>query len=585
MRNTQIHIGDFETSTGNIDGSTNVYLWGISSLDKKHRYLGTHITDMFDTIKYYEIKTVLFHNLSFDGEFITHWLIDNGYKFVDNNFGKPLEPFTFTRMKTDMSIIYDLQVNIDGHVVKFGDTAKLLLASVDKMGKMLGLPKLEIDYDKYKYFESIHHVPDQLIEYLWRDIDIVIDIYSQFKHTFKNHGITLGSTALKDYKKHIGNWEFAKRFGGYFYNPKTRKQEYNNVLTKEQWNEFKKSYRGGLVVFNEKYIGQHLKNLDGYSCDYNSMYPSVYGSNLFPVGKPYEHYIYGENVLQLHKIYIRKAAIKNDTLPAIIPSNYNVSKFETKYLHTVEDEYYSIWEWELKIWEKFYDLEYRVVKTWWFYGEYIFKSWTDEKKYLKENAKNVVDREYNKGLLNSFYGKHGQNYMRQHRSMVHDPEGTLPGTRYGEYVDTPVTTESDNLSYVPVASAITAYARVELCNAIWENQDIFIYGDTDSIYCTKKPTGVPIHDTNFGCWKYEKRFTEFKFIKPKAYICKLTHEYKNYQWNEADRLHVALAGLPKEKHKDLTFEIFNRGHELPKGKKQKKNVKGGIILVENKYTL
>lgn len=579
------YIADFETSTGNIDGSTNVYLWGISSLDKKERYLGVNLNDFFVSVKHYGLKEILFHNLSFDGEFLTHWLVDNGYTFVDDNFSVPFAPNTFTRMKTDMSVIYDLQVNIDGHVVRFGDTAKLLLASVDKMGSMLGMPKLEIDYDKYKYFEHIRDVPPILIDYLWRDIDIVIDVYTQFKRTFKNHGLTLGSTALKDFKKHIGRWEYVKRFGGIYYDKRQEKKVYHEVITKEQWNEFKKSYRGGLVVFNEDYMGQLIENIDGYSADYNSMYPSVYGSNLFPVGKAYEHPIFGSNVLKLHKIFIRKAVIKNNVLPAIIPSNYNASKYETKYLKTVEGEYYNIWEWELKIWEKFYDLDYRIVKNWWFYGEYVFKSWTEEKKYLKENAKNNIDREYAKGMLNSFYGKTGQNYIRKHRAMIHDPECTLPGTRYGEYVDTPVITEDDVVSYIPVASAITAYARVELCNAIYENQDIFIYGDTDSIYCTEKPTGIKIHDTDFNAWKYEKRFTKFKYIKPKAYMAQLTHVYKNKKWSETDKLHVALAGLPKEKHKELTFDIFNRGHELPKGKKQKRNVKGGIILVENKYTL
>lgn len=582
---SDILIADFESSTGNVDGSTNVYLWGISSLDKKDRYIGVHIKDMFATAFHYKLKKVMFHNLSWDGEFIIHWLIKQGYKPAQGLFDDPKDDMTFTRMKTDMGVVFSIKVKNNGHIIQFGDTAKLLVSSVDKMGEMLGLPKLKIDYDKYKYFDKIEDVPAELIEYLWRDIDIVIDIYTVFKKQFKYHGITLGATALKSYKKHLGNWEYVKRFGGRMHDFKTSKKTYHEVLTKEQWDEFKKSYRGGLTVFRKDYIGVEINTKDGYSADYNSMYPSVMEKYLYPVGKPYEYPILGSNVLRLHKIYIRKANIVDDKLPSIIPSNYNKSKYNTNYLDSVEMEYYNIWEWELERWEKFYDMDYRIVKTYYFYGEYAFKTWVQENKHLKENAKNDIDRQYYKTLLNTLYGKTGENYKRKHRVLVENNIDDLTGVKYGSYIEQPVVTESEILSYVPVTSAITAYARSELCDAIYANKDIFIYGDTDSIYCTEKPSGIPIHDTHFGKWKYEKRFTKFKFIKPKAYIAQLTHKYKKTEWVETDKLHIALAGLSKENHNLLNFSNFNKGFVLETGKKQKRNVKGGVILIETKYTL
>lgn len=238
-----IHIGDFETSTGNIDGSTNVYLWGFSTLDKKHRYSGVNLSEFFECIKEHKVKRIYFHNLKWDGNFIVNWLLDNGFMPTEEIFTTPDIPNTWSWMCDTNSSIYDLQVNLDGHIIKFSDTAKLLMASVDDLGKMLGMPKLEIDYDKYKFFNTIHEVPPDLIEYLWRDIDIVIDVLKQFKQSYNHHGLTLGSTALKDFKKEYGRWNFVKKFGGYYFEPKTKKRKYNRVLTVEQWDEYKKGYR------------------------------------------------------------------------------------------------------------------------------------------------------------------------------------------------------------------------------------------------------------------------------------------------------------------------------------------------------
>lgn len=587
MRNKPL-IADYETSTGNIDGSTNVYLWGISSLDKKDRYIGVTIEEFFATIRYYELPYILFHNLKFDGKFIIHHLIEQGYSFADKPFQTPEEPNTFTMMQTDTSIIYSLVVNMGGHVVKFGDSARLLVSSVDDMGKVLGLPKLMIDYDKYKHFDHIDDVPSMLVDYLWRDIDIVIDFYNQFSSTYKGHGITLGSTAMKNFKKHYGNNEYVKNFGGYFYHQGTKKKVYNPILTLDLWNEFKASYRGGLTVFRQDYTGVEidLTKHNGYSVDYNSHYPAQMMNNRLPVGTPYEYPIYDDGVLQMHKIYINKATKKEDILPAIIPSNYNVSKYEIHYMNEVEDEYYNIWSWELEVWEKFYDMDYRIVKTWWVRSEYVFRTWVEKMKHLKENAKNDIDKLYAKTILNSLYGKWGQNHQRAHRVIVHDPFKDRSGTRYGEYVEEAVLTDTEDLSYIPMASAITAYARTKLCEDILANKDTFIYADTDSMYLTGKAKDIEIHETRFGAMKYEKRFTRFKFIKPKAYIAELVSVYKGGEWIEPKtKNHIALAGLSKENHSKLNFENFNRGHVVQNGKLQGKNVAGGIRLIPINYTL
>lgn len=594
----KIYIADFETSTGNSDGSTNVYLWALSDLDKSERYIDVNIESFMYCLEYNEIDTLYFHNLGWDGMFIVHHLIDKGYKFVDTPFEDPELPYSFSYMKETSGRIYDLQIRIGNKLVCIKDTLVLLNESVDAMGESLGLPKLteQMDYDKYKYFNNIDEVPEDVVEYIWRDIDIVIEMFSNFKSKFKNHGVTISSSAVKDFKKHYGEKEYNKKFGGYYYNPKTRQRETHNVLTTEQWDFVKRSYRGGLVIFQENYKNKLLKNIDGYSVDVNSLYPHAYKDYRHPVGKPYYHEI-KDDMLKLHRIFIKRAKKKWDNIPAFIPSNYSKSSFDTKYLDYVENEYYVIWEWELDIWKEGYHIDYRIVDTLYFEGEFSFTSWAEAKSHLKEHAETDVERDTAKKFLNGFYGKWGQNRTRKNKKIVFDPNHELVGARIGKdglYCEIVETTHDDLLSYIPVASSITSRARTVLLKAVLANRGRVIYCDTDSMYCSSKPVGIEIHDTKFGAWKYEKHFDRFKFIKPKCYIANVLEEYSKikvngkiigYEWKPKNKISRTIAGLTKENHHKITFENFHKGSVIEGGKRQKKNVKGGLVLVDINYTI
>lgn len=583
------YVADFETSTGNIDGSTNVYCYGISSMDKSERYIGVNLQEFFDTIYHYKIKKIYFHNTGWDTEFITHWLLENGIMYEHNPFGCPDVPNTFTRMKDNMNKVYDMKINYKGHTVQIMDTAAILLASVKDLGELLKYPKGDIDYDKYKSFDNVDQLPSELVDYLWRDVDIVIDALSRYKENFPTHGITAAGTAMKDFKKHYGKARFIKNFGGYFTDNKTKKKKLINVLTTEQWDEFKFGYRGGLTIFNEKYIGKHIKGIHGMSIDVNSLYPSVMMNEKMPIGRPYDFELY-DGMLKYHKIFIKKAKRKNPEMPAFIPSNYDMSKYEVNYLADIENEYYNVWEWELERWCKGYDIEYRIVKTWYFEWEYVFTSWIKEKKSLKENATNPIDEIQIKTIINGHYGKYGQNYKRIEKEIVYDPDGELSGRRYGKYdefVEQPVKTVNEELSYIPIASAITAYARCVLLDIVLKNIGSVLYCDTDSIYAMHGIEGAKIHQTKFGYWKPEYKFSEFKFIKPKAYLARLTHKFNKYkmEWEETDGIKRAIAGLSKENHHKINFDNFNKGQEVIGGKRQKKSVKGGLVLTDIQYTL
>lgn len=67
----------------------------------------------------------------------------------------------------------------------------------------------------------------------------------------------------------------------------------------------------------------------------------------------------------------------------------------------------------------------------------------------------------------------------------------------------------------------------------------------------------------------------------------MTHTYNKYTgaWEEKPKIKRAIAGMSKENHHLVNFDNFHRGFVFSDGKRQKKNVKGGIILRDIKYTL
>lgn len=605
------HIGDFETSTGNIDGSTNVYLWGFSDLTKKDRYIGVDCKSFLESVNYYKIKKMYFHNLKWDGKFILHELFNNGYEWVDNPFRNPKNPKQVSWMQDDRGVFYSINVQFpDGSLTQFKDTARLFPMSVDQMGKVLGLPKLRVDYDAYKHFDDISQVPQKLIDYLWRDIDIVIEVYKGFSEIYKGHGVTVGATALKSFKKHYGEYNYVKDFGGKWTDRKTGKIIYNNVLTVEEWEEIALSYRGGLVLFKKKWLNVEIKR-DGYTVDYNSLYASAQRDNKLPYGRPMKHKPIFGSYCTLLKIHIEKGRLKDMEFPAFIPRNDNKTKYEVNYQSELENEYYTIWDFEFEYWKAEYDLEYVILDRTYFKTKYVFTDWINAMAHLKENAPNKTERNYHKGIMVNSYGKMAQKYRRVHREIRHDPEKLQNGVRYGaaeEWVEVAVISEDTSvLSPIHTGSAITALARCELLKGVQANRKSFVYGDTDSMALLAKAEGLKLDDNKFSCWKYEKHFSNFKFIKAKSYICQLKGVYNsktggwdniedvierdkewddlNRVWIKSDGIHRALAGLSLENHHKVTFSNFEKGVIIDGGKKQCKNVKGGLILTDIKYTL
>lgn len=585
-------IGDFETSTGNSDNSTNVYLWGIKSTDKNNKHIGVDLYSFFDTISKNAIRFIYFHNLSWDGNFILHWLLENGYTPVNDNIKKhELEEGEFSHLITDTKKIFKITVRLfGGHLIEFGDTVALLPMSVEKMGKILNYPKGEIDYDEYKHFNDISEVPSTVIDYLWRDIDIVVDFYNGFSSVYKGHKMTIGSTALESFKKHYGRYDYTRDFGGKY---RSKKGLFNNeVLTKDQWLYFKQFYKGGYTQGNEKLRNKRIFCPNGNSADVNSMYPGVMEQYLLPYGKPLEYEPEG-TFIEFQQIFILKTWKIDDDMPAHLHNPKGRLNSKVKYVDEGARFFAFYIKEEIEELKKTYQLvegvNYTVIKRWYFKTKYSWRDWITTEKEKKINAKNGIERETGKLAMNSPYGKTGEKFRKGRTVFTFDDKMEEVGTRFGkhnEWVMTKDVSESDDLSYVPMAATITAYARIILLKAIRANKKSFLYADTDSIYSSEKIDGIPMHESKLGYWKPELRFTSFKWIKPKCYLADVIEEYdKDNKWIKEKYLKKAIAGLTLESQGKVNWDNFNEGNIIEKGKRQKKNVKGGLILVDIDYTL
>lgn len=562
-----IYYSDFETSTKLVNNKVNVYLWGLISNDNLIREYGVNIKSFFDYLSKEDNAIVYFHNISWDGCFIIHYLLDNNFKFVENIEKK--DKYVFSWIADYNTNIYNIKVKFNKNTITFLDSLKILVNSVEKLGKVLNLPKLKIDYQDYTFFNSKEEVPEILKEYLFRDIDIVREYMVKFKSKVSKLKTTIASTMYNEFIEYYGPYNFIKDFGNPF-------KEGKNVITKEIWLKVKQSYNGGFTAVSPRYLNVDIKNINGVSYDWNSMYPSVMLNYKMPYGTPTNFKLF-EDDLELLEIRIINATKKYSELPAMLAVN-NTGMYVNKYEDNVKDTTITIWKEEFEILLKLYDIDYLKISTLYFRCKYVFRDFIAKIKEEKINATNLIDRYIAKIKQNSLYGKFGQSIERISKILVFDPDKLICGIRYGqkqEWVEVRKTTYLNIIPYIPIASYITSKARTLLFEAIYKNKDKFIYCDTDSIYLTSEGVGLDISDKEYGCVKIEHRFDRFKCLKLKCYMLNDIKE----------GIVIRVAGLPDKGQKTLNFDNFEKGMTLIETKLQKKHYVGGLILENIDYTL
>ena len=110
----------------------------------------------------------------------------------------------------------------------------------------------------------------------------------------------------------------------------------------------------------------------------------------------------------------------------------------------------------------------------------------------------------------------------------------------------------DNI-YLPIATFITSWAKKYLVDNINHNRDKFLYCDTDSLHVfgeLKDIKGLNIDSKQYGAWKHELTFDDFKYLGAKRYAEK---EIGSEHWD------IKCCGLTNEIMQSIdditTFEL------------------------------
>ena len=552
------YAADFETTT--LADDCRVWAWAVCEVGSPENVqYGNSIATFLEWCEVHSGSRVYFHNLKFDGKFVLHRILSDGWLWVPAK--EEAGARRFTTLISDMSQFYSIKLWFsEDRAVEFLDSLKIIPLPIAKIPKAFGLPieKLELDYVEFR--EEGHVLTEEEKSYISHDVKIAaMALEKMFDQGMKR--MTAGSNAFKDYQSMIGG---KKRFRDWFPEP-----GYDADLRQGG------CYKGGFTAVNPRFAGKIVGT--GCSFDVNSLYPSVMASahgEVLPYGEPVEYegkYAPDED----YPVYIQYVeadfTVKDDRIPCLQLKG-NRMFGETEYIRDSKGEQtMCLTSVDLEMLLEQYDVHsIRYIRGYKFKGSRnLFDGYVDKWTEIKTKATiggNQGMRTIAKLQLNSLYGKMATNPVKQSRRPYLE-DGVVKYSLLPEEFAEPV--------YLPAGAFITAYARSFTIRAAQANYDRWLYCDTDSCYFlgTEPPVGMKVDDVELGAWKMEHVFDRFKAIRAKTYCFECGGE-----------LTVHCAGMPARCHGSVTMENFEYGASF-EGKLKPKDVKGGTILIDDVFTI
>lgn len=460
----------------------------------------------------------------------------------------------------DKGLTYILSIRKDDKVICALSTTNYYDFSLDKIGKIVDLPKLTIDFDKSSM--------KAITIYCKRDVEIIIEamkLYFTFLevHDCGRFGLTKASQAMNMYRHSFLDDEIG-------------------IHTVEPIIELERAaYIGGRT---EAFRIGKLPKSHYISLDINSMYPFVMQKYNLPT-KLVDYYDNPsiERITELLKsrCLIIKALIKTEQAAYAVRYNdkiiFPVGTFDC-YLTTpgikkaIENNHLQ------KVYTVAIYKQSNIFKT------YVDKLYPLKSMYKKENNKPYT--ELVKKMLNSLYGKFGQKkpIIEQEEDMSDYPykrmevfdlvtrqhwiETHLMNVRYVE-----VGEEISNTTLTAIPAHITEYARLLLWEIIEQvGYDNVLYCDTDSIKINKmylEKVKYKIDDYELGALAIEKEHEEFSIWGAKDYSTE--HETK-------------IKGVPKTAKK-LSDNTFRYTRFYRQSTHLRKEIDHGVLIAEVTKTM
>ncbi|KKL97563.1 hypothetical protein LCGC14_1833250, partial [marine sediment metagenome] len=356
----------------------------------------------------------------------------------------------------------------DGRTIQLIDSLNYFLGSLEYIGESIGISKLEMPHTDA--------TPEDWDTYCKRDVEVLYQAIIGFRKAVKdldlgNFQMTLASQAFTAYRHRFMDQQ---------------------ILIHDKFAVCKmerEGYYGGRT--ESFYLG--TINASVYSLDFNSMYPAVMQKEDYPVKlfRVFKNVTLG-NLVQLLETYCVVAEVLIDTDQPIYPKRIN------KRLCFPVGSWWGV----LTTPELQYALRMGHIKETRLVSVYtkanLFRDYVTELYALRmdyRRDKNPVFEYVVKILLNSLYGKFGQNGQKWEDTehTVEDSGGIIieenPDTgqlskyrvRLGKTQEFSRDGESEN-SFPGLAAHVTAYGRMMLWDAIQQaGEKNVYYTDTDSL--------------------------------------------------------------------------------------------------------
>ena len=386
------YCADFETNTYIDD--CHVWAWGVADICENPEdtfAYGTSL-DEFMEHAFAHPGRYWFHNLKFDGSFITSWLLSHGYEHTEDR------PRTgqFSALIDDLGKFYSITV---GTKVKFADSYKKITMSVRDVAKTYGLEmsKGEIDYNRYRPVG--HEVTAEELDYLRRDVLIMAEAMSV--RLVSGTKLTTSSDCLETFRDLYGKERY-----------RATMPVINGVIDAAM----RRAYRGGWVYVNPKHKGEDVGR--GIRLDVNSLYPWAMRYNPLPVGNP--AYFAGKpNPTPKRPLWIAgvtiTAKLKPGKLPCIQLRGSSIFG-EREYTDAIPDPTpLVVCSVDYALWCEMYDIEVWSWDGGWSFAqrEGVFDDYIDTYMTQKQNARTPGERAEAKLKLNGLYGKLAQKILQR----------------------------------------------------------------------------------------------------------------------------------------------------------------------------
>jgi hypothetical protein len=504
----------FDTETAGLGGK--LLLITACDFDSTHVFKGPDmVRDLFALMETAPYPAVWYaHHAQYDWRYFLDYIRENEI---------PCD--ISMRTETD---IYQITLFLNGSRIVMRDSMAVYPGTLKGFAQAFTpeSPKLEIDVANFDPENETH------IEYAKRDTEILRKGMPRFDSLLRKHfGVSLGhttaGTALKAWQNTIPD--------NVYYNP-------------SKWGEreafIREGYYGGLVFLTRTDV------IEGaVTFDINSSYPHQMCEHGVPSGAVISTDDYKSGYMGIYRVRVRTPS--NLVVPILPRRNekgymrWHAGEFDTvvtsSELIFAANQGYEI----LEVYEGV-AFEERI---------FPFNDFIDKCKAIRFKYKGKSEETLAKLMQNSLYGKFGSRRERLTVFCPSEDDETLGATPIDEDGYFWLRKEfSEDLRCIPEwAVFITAHARLHLLRQIYlcgvEN---VIYGDTDSLTVLPHVSHLFDSGNDYGQWKLEKTWAEFRAIAPKVYSGRL----------DDGRFKGAAKGLPKKRMADEQWAAMLRGEAI-----------------------